>query len=33
VDAQHPDDFLLHAIDLAPGLVAKVVSEQVAALR
>ncbi len=33
IEAQHPDDFMLHAIDLAPGLVIKVVSEQAAALK
>lgn len=33
VEAQHPDDFLLDTIDLAPGLVIKVVNEQATALR
>jgi hypothetical protein len=33
VEAKHPDDFVLNAIDLAPGLVATVVSEQAAALK
>ena len=30
VEPQHPDDFVLHAIDLAPGLVPTVVREQAA---
>ena len=33
VEARHPDDFVLDAIDLAPGLVTTVVSEQAAGLR
>jgi hypothetical protein len=33
MEAQHPDDFVLHAIDLAPGLITKVVSEQASALK
>lgn len=33
IEAQHPDDFVLHTIDLAPGIVTKVVSEQAAALK
>lgn len=33
IEAQHPDDFMLDTIDLAPGFVIKVVSEQAAALR
>lgn len=33
IEAQHPDDFVLHTIDLAPGLVTKVVSEQAGALK
>lgn len=33
VDAQHPDDFVLHTIDLAAGIVSKVVSEQAGALK
>jgi len=33
IEAKHPDDFILDAIDLAPGLVASVVSQQAAALK
>jgi PIN domain-containing protein len=33
VEAIHPDDFVLDCIDLAPGLVTTVVSEQAAALK
>jgi hypothetical protein len=33
VEAKHPDEFVLDAIDLAPGLVAKVISEQAASLK
>lgn len=33
VKAIHPDDFVFDTIDLAPGLVAKVVSEQAAGLK
>lgn len=33
VEAKHPDDFVLDAIDLAPGIVATVVAEQARALR
>jgi hypothetical protein len=33
IEAQHPDDFLLDAIDLAPDLVIEVVNGQAAALR
>ncbi len=33
VEAKHPDEFVLEAIDLAPGLVTTVVSEQAAGLR
>jgi len=33
VQAKHPDEFVLDAIDLAPGLVTTVVSEQAAALK
>jgi hypothetical protein len=33
VAAKHPDEFVLDAIDLAPGLVTTVVSEQAASLR
>lgn len=33
VEAKHPDDFVFDAIDLAPGLVTAVVSEQAAALQ
>ena len=33
VEAKHPDEFVLDTIDLAPGLVTTVVSEQAGALR
>jgi hypothetical protein len=33
VEAKHPDDFVLDAIDLAPGLVTSVVSDQAASLK
>jgi hypothetical protein len=33
IEATHPDDFVLDAIDLAPGLVTTVVTEQAAALK
>jgi predicted nucleic acid-binding protein len=33
VEARHPDEFVLNSIDLAPGVVANVVSEQAAALK
>jgi len=33
VEAKHPDDFVLDAIDLAPGRVTSVVSEQAGSLR
>lgn len=33
IEAQHPDDFVLDAIDLAPGVVARCVREQSAALK
>ena len=33
VDAQDPDDFVSHLIDLAPGAVCGVVTEQAAALK
>ena len=33
VEAQHPDEFILHLLDLAPGVVCTTVSEQAAALK
>ncbi|MFO0722821.1 MAG: PIN domain-containing protein [Myxococcota bacterium] len=33
IEAQHPDEFVLNLIDLAPGLLATVVSYQAAALK
>lgn len=33
IEAKHPDDFVLETIDLAPGLMVKVLSEQAAGLR
>jgi PIN domain len=33
VEAQHPDEFVLHTIDLAPGIVTSVVTEQAASLK
>jgi hypothetical protein len=33
VEAQHPDEFVLHLVDLAPGLVCNTLGEQAAALR
>lgn len=33
VEAQHPDDFVLDSIDLSPGMVVRVVEEQLASLR
>jgi hypothetical protein len=33
VEAQHPDEFVLHLIDLAPAAVTKVVTEQAASLK
>jgi hypothetical protein len=33
VEAKHPDDFVLDAIDLAPGIVATVIAEQARSLR
>jgi hypothetical protein len=33
VEAIHPDDFVVDLIDIAPGVVANVVTEQAAALR
>lgn len=33
VEARHPDEFVLNAIDLAPGIVTTVVSEQAATLK
>ncbi len=33
VEAQHPDDFVLDAIDLSPGRIAQTVAEQASALR
>jgi len=33
VEAKHPDDFVLDTIDLAPGIVANVLSEQAGALK
>ena len=33
IEVQHPDDFVLDAIDLAPGQVARCIREQVAALK
>jgi hypothetical protein len=33
VEAQHPDEFVLHLVDLASGLVCNTVGEQAAALR
>jgi len=33
MEAQHPDEFVLNLIDLAPGIVFEVVREQAAALR
>jgi hypothetical protein len=33
VEAKHPDDFVLDTIDISPGAVAKVISEQAAALK
>lgn len=32
-EAKHPDDFLLNTIDLAPGTVAQVLTEQAGALK
>lgn len=33
IEAKHPDDFVIDTIDLSPGVVAKVVAEQAAALK
>jgi len=33
IEAQHPDEFVLHLIDLAPGVVCTTVAEQAAALK
>ena len=33
VEAQHPDEFALHLVDLAPGLACTVVAERVSALK
>jgi predicted nucleic acid-binding protein len=33
VEAQHPDEFVLHLLDLAPGVVCATVSEQAASLK
>lgn len=33
LEAKHPDDFVLETIDLAPALVAQILTEQVAALK
>lgn len=33
IEAKHPDEFVLNTIDLAPGIVTKVVGEQAAALK
>jgi len=33
IEAKHPDDFVIDVIDLAPGLVAKVVSDQAKSLK
>ena len=33
VEALHPDEFVIHQIDLAPGLVCSVIAEQAAALK
>jgi hypothetical protein len=33
IEAQHPDEFVLDTIDLAPGTVTQVISEQAAALK
>jgi hypothetical protein len=33
LEAQHPDDFLLDSIDLSPGMVVRVIEDQLAALR
>jgi predicted nucleic acid-binding protein len=33
IEAKHPDDFVLETIDLAPGLMVQILSEQAAALR
>jgi len=33
VEAKHPDDFVIDTIDISPGAVAKVISEQAAALK
>jgi predicted nucleic acid-binding protein len=33
LEAQHPDQFALHVVDLAPGLACNVVAEQAAALK
>jgi hypothetical protein len=33
IEAQHPDDFVLGLLDLAPGAVASIASQQAAALR
>jgi predicted nucleic acid-binding protein len=33
VEAKHPDDFVLDALDLAPGIVTQVLSEQAGALK
>jgi hypothetical protein len=33
IEAQHPDEFILHLIDLAPGVVVGALQEQAAALK
>ncbi len=33
IEAQHPDEFVLHQLDLAPGLVCTVVAEQAMSLK
>lgn len=33
IEAKHPDEFVLNAIDIAPGIVTKVVGEQASALK
>jgi hypothetical protein len=33
VEAQHPDEFALHLVDLAPGLACNAIAEQAAALK
>lgn len=33
IDAQHPDEFVMHLLDLAPGVVCATVAEQASALK